>query len=187
MYPPFLKSIFDGAKLAKSFAGLTMLAAMFVAKVEMATAIMAIETNSLLSNLPAKTTVSQIVVPNTMVVAEVTTTPTKADRVYRWRQTYNLTFDLCLLRSGIALKSGMLSDKCFKIRPSRQSRKKEVEEVGGIREFRWRFSESVRPSAAEIAQSNKASRHREENRLEHQQFPDAVYTEIHHVHIQKPK
>ena len=50
IYPPVLKLIFDGDRLAKSFAGLTILAAMLVAKVDRATAIMAMLTNNLLSN-----------------------------------------------------------------------------------------------------------------------------------------
>ncbi len=63
MYPPVLKLIFEGDKFAKSFAGLTMLAAIFVANVESATAIIAMLTSNLLSNLPASTNGSQIVSP----------------------------------------------------------------------------------------------------------------------------
>ena len=48
MYPPVLKFIFLGERFAKSLAGLTIFAAIFVAKVEIATAIMAILTNNLL-------------------------------------------------------------------------------------------------------------------------------------------
>ena len=50
-------------KFEKSLAGLTILAAIFVANVEIATAIIAILTNNLFSNLPASTTGSQIVSP----------------------------------------------------------------------------------------------------------------------------
>ena len=63
MYPPILKSMRFGARLAKSFAGLTMLAAMFVASVLMATQIIATLTSNLLSKRPASTSGSQMVVP----------------------------------------------------------------------------------------------------------------------------
>ncbi len=81
IYPPVLKLIFFGARFEKSFAGLTIFAAILVANVEMATAIMAKLTIILFSNLPANCTGSQIVLPKTIAVAEVTTTPMNANIV----------------------------------------------------------------------------------------------------------
>ena len=63
IYPPNLKLILAGARLAKSLAGLIIFAAILVANVEMATAIMATLTNNLLSNFSANTNGSQIAVP----------------------------------------------------------------------------------------------------------------------------
>src|SRR3954469_881736 len=81
IYPPILNEMLPGERFAKSFAGLTMLAAMFVASVEMATATIANVTNILLSNLAASTNGSHIVVPYIIVVADVTTTPMNANNV----------------------------------------------------------------------------------------------------------
>ncbi len=81
IYPPIRKLILAGDRLAKSLAGLTILAAILVARVEMATAIMAKLTIHLFSNLLANTKGSHIVEPKTMAVAEVTTTPIKAKSV----------------------------------------------------------------------------------------------------------
>jgi NCS1 family nucleobase:cation symporter-1 len=61
--PPVLKLILLGARFAKSFAGLTIFAAMLVANVEIATAIIATVTKNLLSNFPARTKGSQIISP----------------------------------------------------------------------------------------------------------------------------
>jgi hypothetical protein len=52
-----------GERFAKSFAGLTIFAAIFVANVEIATAIIAMLTKNLLLNFPASTTGSQMVSP----------------------------------------------------------------------------------------------------------------------------
>src|SRR5260221_14703475 len=79
--PPVRKLIRAGARLAKSLAGLTILAAMLVASVERATASMAKVTSILLSNLTARTTGAQMVVPKMIGVADVTATPIKAKRV----------------------------------------------------------------------------------------------------------
>ena len=81
MNPPNLKSIFEGDKLAKSLAGLTILAAILVARVEMMIEIIANATTQIFVNLLASTTGSHIDSPNTMIVADVTTTPIKAKNV----------------------------------------------------------------------------------------------------------
>ena len=75
MNPPVRKVIFFGARCAKSFAGLTTLAAMFVASVAMQSAIIATTSTTGFLKRVSTSTGSQIVEPKMIVVAEVTATP----------------------------------------------------------------------------------------------------------------
>src|SRR3954462_15342370 len=77
MNPPTRKLITLGQTWAKSFAGLTTLAAMFVASVAMQMEIIAIESVSLFSNLLSNTIGSQMAWPEMAIVALVTATPMK--------------------------------------------------------------------------------------------------------------
>jgi hypothetical protein len=77
MYPPARNEIFAGFRLAKSLAGETTLAAMFVASVAMPRQSSATTSTAGLRKRVTSTTGSQMVVPKITTVAEVTATPMK--------------------------------------------------------------------------------------------------------------
>src|SRR5882724_491557 len=75
MKPPVLNDIFFGQRFAKSFAGLTTLAAMFVASVAIPSATSEKIKSAGLLKWVMSTTGSQIVWPKMTAVADVTATP----------------------------------------------------------------------------------------------------------------
>src|SRR5215471_12420952 len=83
---------------------------MFVARVEIATAIIAKLTIILLSNFPASCTGSQIVFPYTIAVAEVTDTPIKANKVIEGGRPIACPAICAFCDFAYRVKSGMLSE-----------------------------------------------------------------------------
>ena len=135
-----------------------MLAAMFVANVEIATAIIATLTSILLSNFAAKTTGSQMVVPKTIVVADVTTTPTKANMVIDGASPmiWPLIWAFCdlayLVKSGI-FKDNVAQNPTIPVKAGKKKAKKSLLFVN----FEGVCRIGPKPFAAEIAQKSKAS------------------------------
>ena len=110
IYPPIMKFIFLGARFEKSLAGLTILAAIFVANVDIATASIAKVTIILFSNFPANTTGSQIVLPYTIAVADVTTTPINANRVIEGGNPIACPLICAFWLFAYLVKSGIFKD-----------------------------------------------------------------------------
>src|ERR1700754_400247 len=157
--PPVLKLIRAGARFAKSLAGPTILAAILVASVDRATASMAKLTSSLLSNLPASTTGSQMVVPNMMVVADVTTTPIKAKRVIEGGSPIACPLICAFWLTAYRVKSGIFSDRVAQkptmpVRPGIKNAQNDLTEVQRDGRARTAFNP---PLTWVIAQYNSAS------------------------------